>query len=140
MTDTAIAGIEASMVSNAGEAEYHRFRSELQSLAKNGTLTAESLAIFTIVRVLLNQSHGEEDHEIEDRAVKKLTKAFTPITNKVKLANGRRRWDTLNFILARIEQGYFGQFHTCSTELNTMLKAITPRLRLAVRSLKFTAT
>lgn len=141
MTDAAIAGPDAGFTPNAAEREYHAMRSELRVFAKNGHLTAQSMAIFTIARVLLNQEEGDAPEDLEDRAVKKLTKAFTPITNKVKLANGRRRWDTLVHALDRIAIMHdYGQFSHPSEELESMLKTIAPRLKIGVRALKFTAT
>lgn len=142
MTDAAIiSALEAGGNANASEAEYHQMRTELKTFAKRGSLSAQSIAVFTIARVLLNQEEGDAPEDLEDRAVKKLTKAFTPITNAKKLANGRRRWDTLNYALSRLEINKdYGQFSHPSEELAAMLKTIAPRLKTDVRALKFTAS
>lgn len=134
MTDTieAIASAE-----HPAQTEYLQTRDELRVFAKQGYLFSQTLAVFTIVRVLLNQEEGDAPEDLEQRALAKLMRAFQPITNAKKLANGRRRWDTLNGCLNRIEVSKdFGQFSCLNETTKEMVRAMAPRLKVALRSQK----
>lgn len=136
MTDT-IAAISGDQ--HPATQAYYTVRKDFKAHAANETLSPSIIANFVMARVLLNQDEGEEDHELESRALTKLMRSFTPISNAKKLANGRRRWDTLNKELTLIEVGQFSSLASIfPDDIKNMMKSMAARLKTQLRANKFT--
>lgn len=90
---TEIAGAISTMAND----QYLALRDSFRTHARTKQLSTEQIAEFTMARVLLNAMGDPEmdDETIERIALEKMKKAFTPVTNKTKLANGQRRWQAL---------------------------------------------
>jgi len=85
---------------SVNERAYKELRAKFQKLAAKGLLTPQIMFDFTISRFLLNVEDEEVDQTVQtEKLTRKLKLAFSPITNKVKLANGRKPYDTLRGLL-----------------------------------------
>lgn len=78
---------------------YETFKQNWKTLAHEKKLTCYDMAFLCIIRAMKKDN--------PKLAIKYLLKAFTSVTNKVKLENGRNQYDTLIYAIDRIEYSLF---------------------------------
>lgn len=120
----------------ASQLEYYGIRSQFKKAAAAQALTSAMIANFILARVILNQEEGAEDHELEQRGLEKLRKAFRPVANPRELANGRRRWDTLHRHLEAMAYDRFCGELLIEAETRRAISHMAKQLILDLRSSK----
>ena len=101
--------------------------------------SAMQIAEYILARAV---EHAERDQSVRDPdeeamipwAVRRLMSSFTPVTNKIKLANGRHSYDTLEAILYTIGmKSYPTQEYdeVLAGKMRTLARAAHQEVRLA---------
>ncbi len=78
-------------------------RTQWKALAAAKSITREDIAALCLYRTLVREAE-------EPTAAQRLRKSFSPITNKNKLANGSRPFESLEYALRTIKYSSFAKW------------------------------
>lgn len=88
-------------------AEAPSVRDQWRALAHAGKNTAEATVLYQIAGAIHHRKNSETAGfpvgvTLVDDSIRRLKQAFTPVTNTVKLANGRHEFDTLEKLVHQL--------------------------------------